>query len=132
MKRILKMILTGCMLVCIAFLFACCGSEKNENNRKTISLPEAQVGEIVEISLKSYGGTIYAWNYEIEPGEGVEYIASKFVPTRDDSDWAGGGKIVYTFKILAVGNYLIKFSAKDVSQQEILPIETIIYELTVK
>lgn len=133
MKRILKMIITGILLFCAAFSIVSCGEEVGTSyeNEKTISLPDARVGGTFEIILKSYSGTAYVWDYEIDPSEGIKYISSVFVSANDDFEWAGGGEIVYTFKALKVGRYAIAFSAKDVSQQEALPIERMVYEIRI-
>lgn len=133
MKRIFKMILTGILLFCTVFSIVGCGeeAETSDKNEKIISLPDARVDSTFEITLKSYSGTVYAWNYEIDPSEGLEYVSSEFVSANDGSEWAGGGKIVYTFKALTVGRYAITFTAKDVSKQEALPVEIMIYEITI-
>ena len=116
-------------ILCFCLLFSFSGCNKNE---KMIYLTDIQVGNTFDIQLKSYGGTAYRWDYEIDSNVGVEYVSSEFVPTNDSSDWAGGGLMMYTFKALTVGEHKIRFCAKDITQQKSSPIETIIYVVTVE
>lgn len=132
-KTLLTISLTVLLMLCMSVSLVGCGEEveTSDKKQKTISLPDVRVGSTFEITLKSYSGTAYVWDYEIDPSEGIEYISSVFVSTNDGSEWAGGGEIVYTFKALTAGRYAIAFSAKDVSQQEALPIEIMIYEIKI-
>ena len=125
-KRIVSVVLT--ILTCLSTTL---GMSCN-NRESVISLPDAKVGSNTEIALKSYSGTVYGWSFEIEPSEGLVFISSEFVSQNDDPNWVGGGEIVYKFKALTTGNYTIKFSAKDITRQNDLPIEIIIYKLTIK
>jgi len=127
------MLLMGCLTVLTLFSFVGCGgfSEGNKNE-KVIYLTSIQVGSTFNIQIKSYSGTAYRWDYEIDSNVGVEYVSSEFVPTNGSSDWAGGGLMAYTFKALTVGEYKIRFFAEDITQQKSSPIETIIYVVTVE
>ena len=132
-KRFLAMLLTGCLAVLTLFSFVGCGELSGYNkNEKMIYLTGIQVGSTFDVQIKSYSGTAYRWDYEIDSNVGVEYVSSEFIPTNGSSDWAGGGLIAYTFKALTVGEYKIKFCAEDITQQKSTPIETIIYVVTIE
>lgn len=114
-------------MLCSIFSFSGCAN-KDEN---TISLPNVYVGDTFDIRVKSYSGTAYRWDYEMDSTM-FEYVSSEFIPTNNNSDQIGGGQIIYKFKALKDGKDKIEFCVKDVSQQNALPIERIIYEITVE
>ena len=111
MKKFKKVAFLIVSVYMFAFAFMGC----KITNEKTIRLNNVQVGEIISIQLKSYGGTSYRWNYEIDTTSGLEFVSSEFIPSNNDSDWVGGGKLNYNFKALSAGEYRIKFFAEDIT-----------------
>lgn len=113
-------------LLFIVLLFSSCIKD-NTNN---YSLENVLVGDTFEITLDAYGGTAYCWDYSIN-SNGIEYVTSKFISEQpSDSDFCGGGKLVYTFRAVKVGNYKIKFKLSTINQSK-QPIETNIYNIKI-
>ena len=95
-------------------------------------LPNVITGSIFEINLTGYGGTPYKWDYEISSPTGIDYLSSEFIPTINDSNYAGGGTWVYRFKAKKVGKYQIKFTLNHVSDKNDSNKELIVYEIKIK
>ena len=117
------------ILFSVAFIgcIISCGSEKNKN---TYSISDVTVGEIFEISLKSYSGTPYSWEYQMKPISGIEFISSEFIPENDNPDWIGGGTMLYTFKAVNIGNYEIEFLARHCAEHNLIA-EINVYQINV-
>ena len=108
MKRI-KTVLLAVMLVLLSVAF--CGCKEQE---QTIPLPDVQVGEEFEITVRATAGRPYYWEYQITPMEGVDCIGSVYVPRDNNPDIIGGGTRIFSFQATKAGCYKIQLIAKHV------------------
>lgn len=125
MNKKLCFIVIILVLIFVVFSLSACA-----DNTNTYSLPDVIVGDTFEITLDAHGGTAYCWEYSTN-SKGIEYVTSEFISEHpNDSDYCGGGKVVYTFKAVNSGDYKIKFKL-SIPDQSKPPIETNIYKVKI-
>lgn len=116
------------LLFCITAFTGCFVAACKDNSK---ILPDVTEGSMFEISLKSYSGTAYVWDYKISSNSGIEYVSKEFIPENESPDWIGGGQIIYTFKAIKAGSYKIIFEARNLSESKEDPIESDTFKITI-
>ena len=109
-------------------------SESNSNQNEQdvvlpdVIMPNVKVGDIFEII--QFRGGWYEWHNEITPSLGLEFVSRNNVLPKPGI--VGGAFAVFTFEAVATGKYIITFMYKSFVEPDELPIETLVYEITVK
>ena len=93
-----------------------------------VIMPNVKVGDVFEILLIE--GSHYEWHYEITPSLGLEFVSRNNVLPKPGI--VGGSFAVFTFEAVATGKYIITFMYKNFIDPDELPVETLVYEITVK
>lgn len=128
-----KVVLKTCsiVLLMITMLPICIFGACSNYTKKEICLGNVQLNECFDIRLKSYSGTAFCWDYEIDANGGVQNVNCEYVPPNDNQDWIAGGELVYTFKATKEGNHKIVFYLYDRSQKNSTIVEKIKYTISI-
>lgn len=120
------------LLLFMVFPLSACEKANNYN------LPDVNVGETFEITLKDYSDGGYDLSYKITPSSGIEFVSKESVKEdihieTDDSyppdNFCGSFPQKYTFKAINSGSYKIEFVCQR--SWESNPIEINIYKIKV-
>ena len=149
-KRIIVLFIVS--LFCFSCFFGCTNTswvvetESNSNESEMIEsesvsnpnkpdvvlpdviMPNVKVGDIFEIILLQRSH--YDWHYEMTQSIGLEFVSRHHV--LPGPDIMGAAYAVFTFKAVSTGKYIIKFMCKNFIDPDELPVETLVYEITVK